>query len=463
MIRHAPLRQAMSLIKKNRRKRKIDIHKMAFGLMVDKTTAVYLLIIVGYIFISMFIVGDFINDYYDQFIMVETQMQKRIWTIFTILPIAYVIQSFSRPGILFSKTEYQLSILPYSREKIWLICAAEKWIKKLIVYIVLGSLISLVTPISLLLVLIYISLLLTIDLLMTIPQWKLFQMTVLAKIGWLSLVLVINFVNILFNLKMIGIVCLVILFFMNIRLARTLFKKVNWGRVTEVSDFQLWNMPIIARASKVEMKRRKLYSIFQNTEMLRSPLPYTKQAIHQRLWLVYLVRNLKLILQTIGSLLALLIVFIFINDFIFHLAIVLTIHIYTSIMASFFRGRFEDDILQVLPWQLFDFKRSFFSWVCYGAIILLIPIATYLSIHASILVPFQLLLYIVVYVYLFLVKIDKEIIILSKKYISIGLYEGIGYLFLIAIIFSWKYPFILFTTIIAVWLIQRIKKQPLFE
>src|SRR5699024_9891764 len=105
---------------------------------------------------------------------------------------------------------------------------------------------------------------------------------------------------------------------------------------------------------------------------------------------------------------------------------------------------------------LFDFKRSFFSWVCYGAIILLIPIATYLSIHASILVPFQLLLYIVVYVYLFLVKIDKEIIILSKKYISIGLYEGIGYLFLIAIIFSWKYPFILFTTIIAVWLIQRI-------
>src|SRR5699024_12599354 len=99
MIRHAPLRQAMSLIKKNRRKRKIDIHKMAFGLMVDKTTAVYLLIIVGYIFISMFIVGDFINDYYDQFIMVETQMQKRIWTIFTILPIAYVIQSFSRPAI----------------------------------------------------------------------------------------------------------------------------------------------------------------------------------------------------------------------------------------------------------------------------------------------------------------------------------------------------------------------------
>src|SRR5690625_3008538 len=131
MMRQAPLRKTMSLIKKERFRRKWDIHKLALGVMIDKTTAIYLSVLLGYVLIGMFIFGDFIGDYHDQFIMIETQLRKRIWFIATLLPIAYIIQSFSRPGIVFSKTEYRLSLLPYSKEGIWILCAAEKWLKKL--------------------------------------------------------------------------------------------------------------------------------------------------------------------------------------------------------------------------------------------------------------------------------------------------------------------------------------------
>src|SRR5699024_6071397 len=284
------------------------------------------------------IVGDVIGDYHDQFIMIETHLRKRIWFIATLLPVAYIIHSFSRPGIVFSKTEYRLTLLPYSNKwilllcaaEIWLktlcvyiviLCASEKWIKKLCVYIVIGGLISLVTPISLWVIMGYILMLLFIDMLMTMPQWILFQMSIVSKIGVLTLVIILNIINIYYQFKPFAIGIIILLILLNIRLSRMLFTNVNWGRVTEVSDFQLWHMPIVSKASDIKMERRKLYSILQNMDMLKSPLEYTKGAIHQRLWFVYFVRNLKPLIQIVGSLFALLCLFMFISEGIFHIGI----------------------------------------------------------------------------------------------------------------------------------------------
>jgi len=462
MIRRSPLRKVMSLIKKERFRRKWDIHKLALGVMIDKTTAIYLGVLLGYVFISMFIVGDVIGDYHDQFIMIETQLRKRIWFIATLLPVAYIIQSFSRPGIVFSKTEYRLTLLPYSKKGIWLLCAAEKWLKKLCVYIVIGGLISLVTPISLWVIMGYILMLLFIDMLMTMPQWILFQMSIVSKIGVLTLVIILNIINIYYQFKPFAIGIIILLILLNIRLSRMLFTNVNWGRVTEVSDFQLWHMPIVSKASDIKMERRKLYSILQNMDMLKSPLEYTKGAIHQRLWFVYFVRNLKPLIQIVGSLFALLCLFMFISEGIFHIGIALAIHIYTTVIISFFRGHFGNDLLQVLPWQLDDFRQSFVRWGTYGTLILLIPVATYLSLHASLWVPLQTFFYIVVFFYMLHVKILKACIILSRQPLEIQLDEGLSYLFLVALIFSWKYPVILLSSFIVLWLIYRLKRRQLF-
>ena len=114
MIRKSPLNQAYQLIKRNRRRRKKKMYQLAFGVLVDRTTAFYLLLLGGYIIVGFFIVGDFINDYYEQFMMIEEFAASRFWLILTILPLRYLNQSFSKPGVMFSSSEYQLSLLPLS-------------------------------------------------------------------------------------------------------------------------------------------------------------------------------------------------------------------------------------------------------------------------------------------------------------------------------------------------------------
>src|SRR5690625_6227409 len=96
-------------------------------------------------------------------------------------------------------------MLPVAKEKIWLVSAVEKWLKQTILYLVIGSIVVLVTPISSMLVFTYISLLLTMDIIMTIPQWKLFQVRVLPKLGWIGLILVINVIGILTIAPVAGI------------------------------------------------------------------------------------------------------------------------------------------------------------------------------------------------------------------------------------------------------------------
>src|SRR5699024_7664734 len=192
MINKPPLISTYLFMKKNRLRKKGKIYKQAIGVMIDPVIAFYLLLFGGCVIVSFFGLGDFIKAYHDNFIFIEEQAASRFWLILTILPLRYMMQSFSNPGVIFSSSEYQLGMLPFAKEKIWLVTVIEKWLKQAFLYVVIGSIVVLVTPISSTLVFTYISLLLTMDIIMTIPQWKLFQIRVLPKIGWICIVLIIN-------------------------------------------------------------------------------------------------------------------------------------------------------------------------------------------------------------------------------------------------------------------------------
>lgn len=56
MIKNPPLLKAYFFIKKNQFRKKMNIYKMAFSVIIDTTIAIYLLIIGLYLFASMFIV-----------------------------------------------------------------------------------------------------------------------------------------------------------------------------------------------------------------------------------------------------------------------------------------------------------------------------------------------------------------------------------------------------------------------
>jgi len=458
MINKPPLLSTYLFMKKSRIRKKGKIYKQAIGVMIDPVIAIYLVLIGSYAIVSsFFILGDLINDHHDNFIFIEAQATSRSWLILTILPLRYMLQSFSNPGVIFSSSEYQLGMLPFAKEKIWLVSAVEKWLKQTILYLVIGSIVVLVTPISSMLVFTYISLLLTMDIIMTIPQWKLFQVRVLPKLGWIGLILVINVIGILTIAPVAGITMVGIILIINLRLFRTLFQHVHWGQVMEVSDYQIWNMPLIGSVSKVKFKRQKKYSIFQNTAAKKKPLNYTDKAIHHRLWKIYLGKNNELIIRTIGGLFIMLVILPFVNEWAPYLGIVIAIHVYTSVAASFYMDRFRADIISVLPWDLPRYKQSFLKWTMYGGLILLIPICIFLGMTSPIWSLVQLVFFCSIFLYVYQVRINKSMTLLAKESISFAIYEWIGYFMLVFIFFSGMYPAITLSFIFVLLLLKKIK------
>lgn len=459
MINKSPLKKAYQLIKRNRSQRKRDMYKLALGVLVDRTTAIYLSILGVYLFAAIFILGDFTKEYYDYFILIEEIAEARLWLIITILPIRYMTQSFGKPGVTFSSSEYQLSLLPHNRKEIWLLCAREKWLKQLVIYVIIGSLISLMTPISYTIILKYVLLFGFTHILMTIPQWKLYQLHFVKKIGWIFLMFIINAANFYFNTPLIALGLVVFLIYLNVRLDRKIFTGVNWDKVTEISDFQIWTMWLISKASEVDIKQQKKYSVFQNLSIRKRPFTYDEKTILNRMWSLYFGKNYQLVIQSIGSMVVLLIVFRYVNDFLFYFGIALVIHIYTSILASFFKDQFQTQMIETLPWKLSSYKQAFSKWAIYGGIILFIPIGFYFITNPTYLLPFELLLFCSTFVYIYHLKIDQAIATLGKKLVTAELWEVMGYIFLLGIMMSKRYPIIAFALIAVIWLSFIFKKK----
>ena len=115
----------------------------------------------------------------------------------------------------------------------------------------------------------------------------------------------------------------------------------------------------------------------------KKPFKYNEKSIYKRLWRNYLGKNFQTIFQLIGALFIFIFVFSFVEGLIFHIVLAASIHMYTSILRSFFVGRFHTDIVQVLPWDLIGYKRVFFKWAIIGSVILLVPLSVFLIINLS--------------------------------------------------------------------------------
>lgn len=459
MNKRGSFRKANQFIKKERLKRKLKMYKLAFQVLVDRTTAIYLLILVGYLFASFFIVGDFIRDYEPYFTVVEQQAIVRLPLLFTLLPLRYIIQSFSRPGIIYSSSEYQLSMLTYSRTDIWFASVLSRWMKSLAVLSGIGVLLVLITPLPIGLISTYVVIFVVIEILMTVPQWKLFQLNIGVKISCLLLALVLNISQLLFTSIGISLAVFCLLIILHYFLSSSIFKQVKWSQVTEIGDFEVWNMPIISKASEVKIERKKKYHLFHNSTKRRKAFTYTKRSIYRQMWNHYFGKNILLMLQLVGTLILLLTVFRFTNYFLFAIGIAISLHVYTTGLASLFRNQFETDLITILPWDVKAYKQSFFYWMIYGAIILFLPIVSYLIFNFTWWVPVQLLFYISTLYLMYHVKIDKAIATISKEVYSNPVMEGLSYLLLIGLVYSLKYPVIALIFIVNYFILKSYKSK----
>ncbi|WP_042142410.1 hypothetical protein [Paucisalibacillus sp. EB02] len=452
--------QAYWLIRSNRFRKKRAIKKQLVQLSFDKTTTFYSLIVGGYVFASIFIFNDFMRQFEDYFIFIEQQMVERFWLILTIVPIRYVFKSFRNPGVLITSSEYQLGMLPHSIKKIAYLVAIEKWIVQLILYLVISTLIILITPIDAQLIWIYFLLFWIIEVLMTIPQWKLFQAHLMVKLGiFLSLIILDIVGTMVEQSKLISIVILSMVIIANFLLRKKLFFHIHWGRVTEVNNYLVWSMPLISKATKTKFRRERKYSIFQNRASRKRPFAYTDVAIHKRLWLQHFRENIELILQVIGGLFLAIVILPFIHDIVVLIGSAISIHVYTSFVASMFMDRFHSGIVQVLPWDVNSFRNTMKHWSVLGFIPVMVPIIIYSIVHFSWWSVGFLFLIFTLFVMNLTVKMDNAVDLLDKKISQLSIKDVLAFLSLSLIVLCESQPFISLVSIILLAYVLYLNKN----
>ncbi|WP_010098124.1 hypothetical protein [Ornithinibacillus scapharcae] len=371
-------------LKRNRAKKKRAVKKQLWQMSMDKTTAFYLVILGAYVFASIFIFNDYLKVFEDEFIFIEKLLAERFWLILSIVPIRYVFQAFRHPGVLITSSEYQLAMLPHSIKKIALYIALEKWIKLLLQYLLVSMVVIMITPINWLLVCSYFLLFWCVELFMTIPQWKLFQSHLFVKVSYLVLIVSLSMIGELTDSnQIIGTVTIIGVLVANIYFGRSLFDNVHWGRVTEVNDYLVWNMPLVSKAIKVKFKRQRRYNMFQNRASRRKPFQYHHHSIHKRLWLQLFRENVEYILQVIAGLFSAIIIFAFISELVTFIGIAISVHVYTSFVTSIYRERFVSGIVQILPWDVVGYRHTITRWIYVGFVPIMIPIIIYAIIHYS--------------------------------------------------------------------------------
>lgn len=408
--------QAYWIIRMNRFRKKRAIKKQLIQISFDKTTTYYSLIVGGYAFASIFIFNDLLGEFQDEFLWIEQRMEEQFWLILTIVPIRYVFKSFRNPGILISSSEYQLGMLPHPIKKIALYVAIEQWIKQLLIYSIVSTVIIIITPIDAQLVWFYFFLFWLIEVLMTIPHWKLFQVSFLVKFGiFMTLILLDIAGTILYQTKLVSIIIFSIMIVANVLLYKKLFSHVHWGRVTEVNDYLIWNMPLISKATKTKFRRERKYNLFLNRASRRKPFAYLDSPIHRRLWIQHFRENIEFILNVLGGLFLAIVIMAFVHDFIGLIGIAISIHVYTSFAASMFASRFYSGIIQVLPWNVSSYRHTMKHWAYVGFIPVIIPILIFGIVHFAWWSISFLLLVVCLLLFNLQVKMDKAEALLDKK------------------------------------------------
>lgn len=449
-------------LKKNRLRKKLHLYKIAFDLLFDWLSLFYTILIVGYILAAIMMEGGFSTWSNQTAIFFDGIAMDRIWSIMTIIPLAMLFRSFRYPGVMFSTAEYTLKILPHKVGKIWFFVALERWIKALFIYCILGTILFLFSPTSLSIICLYVFLLFLINVVMTPIEWKFFQLHIIKKIGIFILFVSFTIVSVIVNSPMIGMSLLVLCIAIHLFIYRNLFEKTDWKRVTAACDYKLWNMVIIGRASRTSFKKDRQYSIWQRLSIWKKPFIYQDTAVYHRLWFIYFEKNIVVILQFFGAMLLLLFVFMFVKELLFFIGLAFVVHAYTTVAATMYSDRLTTGVVQVLPWDVQAYKRTFIKWVGFSGIILLFPYMVYTILHFSYWLLALLPIIVIAFYLLLYTKLDKVIHRWNKAYTYVAWADMVGYGLLVIVGLSLLFPtLILIGCMVAFCTLMYMKKLQL--
>lgn len=414
--------QVYTYLKKNRMKKKQTLYKLALGISIDKTIAIYLAFTIAF---GLFIAFDFIERYESWFTNLEAMLSTYYLTAMLIFLIRPVMASFTKPGILFSSAEFQISLLPYEKKKLWLYCVLEKWLKTVALLLFIATLLVILTPFSRSFIYTFAGIIITTQLVMTIPQWNLFRLRLIFKlliaVAVLGMGALLRFMAQNTTLAIvIGVILLILLLALHIPFVRYSLRSVPWAKIVRISDLAIWNMWFINKVSNMQIippNRQGLFQTIFRSEKRKKPFNYHTDSIYKHLWKLYFMENKDAVIKTIGSVIIVIIALSFQGDMLFGLGLALALFLFQQMAGSFFLAQFSERLLYYIPWDLEGWEKAFKSWTYIGGLIVLVPLSICLIFHSSTILwlPLQLLFYIAVFGYVLTISLFAKVALLSKS------------------------------------------------
>lgn len=443
--------QTLRWLRKNRIQKKRKLNKQGFSVLFDLTTFIY-----GLAFFLVFVIY-FLNNLAEMVPFLSLFMLEPytwIFTIFVALIIKSLIGSFRSSGVYITSAEYQLTVLPYKIETIWLFCLLERVVKVTVRALIMFGILFILFPAHTSIVLnlvfaIWIGNLFGIGI-----EWRLFQIGGLRKLLYvfLPILLLIGFRylvyyfqlpsrELLFGSLIIAILLTIYLFFYYP------LKKVDWGKVVAFGDVKTWNLFLVQQITKQQIKPptkfQLLHKVFRGKRAKR-PYPYKLSAVSVRLWLPFLKDNTDILLRTIGVFFLFVIGFGLLGEIQLQIALAFSVLAVNAVISSLFVAFFQTPLLKVLPWRFGEWYQSFRRW--YIVFIFLYGIAAGIMLYVYNMELYWLVLLLIFYCCWLLVDLDHTVqarqnALNKKEWNNGGLFitRIIG---AIVIFFSIPYPWI---------------------
>lgn len=446
----------------NRLRKKLAIYKRVWLVTFDVTMMLYVLAAISYVVVAIILDGNIVSKM--RSIVPEGVSFKRSNLLYVVpmLPIFYLLRAFGQPGVLYSSSFFTLTMLPYDKSDIWLALAIERWAKAFLRFAMLGVLYAVLMGQALSSVIPYFFFIFVLQFLMTWVEWRFFQAPLWKKL--IGIVLAIGGGAIAIWWQRPLVVALLVLFMLVLLAywcARRLMIHMDWEKVTSAADFKIWQLPFLAQVTKTPIKKDKKRTLWQQFPFWKRPFTLTGKAMYHRIWLLYLQKNSKHILQLLGALMLMISLLGFFRTWLFYLALAIAIHIYTSMLAALFRDQFTTGIVQLLPWQLESYRDTFRKWSWLLSVPLLIPTVSYVVTNLS---GWHLLLLFVA-LSLFLVTMEIRLERVMQQFDTsnvIGNWrEALSTLCLFILFASYRYPALLWLILIflVIMLLSRHKQM----
>ncbi|MGR9048206.1 hypothetical protein ACQ4XT_06245 [Halobacillus faecis] len=393
-------------LRKKRRKKKFDLYKQTYHMVVDPVVAFYS----GLFVIFCLFIG---YDWLKQLITILDGRGSFLASYALFLPFLAVmgaaVTSFTDPGIRFTSSELQLSFLPHPRKRLLTYLFLEKYILQILVIMVVPL------PFSLVLMswesaVLWVSLLLFSYPLSLWMQWKLFSCSSFHKLsvslfsGALSVLLFLGYpVTLLYLVLFV----LVLVFFI-----RT--EEVDWGRIIDINDARVWNMWLVGYFTEVNIKPPKRFGITQSIWKKKRGRHYSVRHLYGRIWTGYFQKSADVIWKTIPTVCLIILVIPMRVDWMLMITLPIAIVVYHEVAGGLFSD--VEKVFHSLPIEEESCKNSYLIWAYVGFLPVLFSFISIQIVLAESLVALGMqLIAIILFAYVDLARVISERLMMVQK------------------------------------------------